>query len=125
MLDWKSLDGRQIFVWSFVDHGHDWPYVIYSQCSFVCNETTSKHFAEAKKHDGHIEYIASAMKLLVEKLGKDGLTVQISDAFEKMKHFELGDGDGDGDGSVFRVVVTYRRMGMDTGFDTLVHLDNN
>jgi TIR domain len=42
-VDWRREDGingvgNMVVRWVFVDHGHDLPYVILSQCTVICDE---------------------------------------------------------------------------------------
>jgi hypothetical protein len=57
--------------------------VIYSQCTFFCDDTGSAQVRDASTRNETVEYLTSIMKLFLAQLGKDGLTVRLSDAFEK------------------------------------------
>jgi hypothetical protein len=120
-IDWKSIEGQQFFTWTFIDHGHDWPYVILSECNILCDKNASRRFLTAKKKQNEMEFITSVLEHFIAKCCRDGMTVRIQDAFEQTLSMKFADGEG---GS-YQVMIRYRRLGEDTGMDTLVHLDNN
>jgi hypothetical protein len=120
-LDWKSLDETHIMEWTFVDHGHDWPYVVLSQCAIICNENASRRFAAAEASGETDAYMRDVLTLLVDSLPDGGLTVRIEDARQQSIGTKL---KGVGD-EAFAVRFSYRRLGQDNGFDTVVYLDNN
>lgn len=120
-VDWKTLDGNFYITWTFVDHGPRYPYIILSQCTFHCNEAAAQQFKRAEAAGEHWAQLSEVMGLLVKRNGKEGLTVLIKDAFEGMKSGALAGKDG----ALYRILITYRRMGEDTGMDTIVHLGNN
>jgi hypothetical protein len=120
-LDWKSIDDTHIMEWTFVDHGHEWPYVILSQCVIICNEEASRRFAQAMARDEEDIFMRDVLALLVASLPPDGLTVRIEDARERGVSAQLSRPGGE----AFAVRFSYRRLGQDNGFDTIVYLDNN
>ena len=120
-LDWKSRDGFQVMEWTFVDHGHDWPYVILSQCTVVCNSAASRRFTAAEARNEADSYMQDVLRLLVDSLPEDGLTVRIQDTRERT----IGSCLERANGERFLVQISYRRLGRDNGFDTDVYLDNN
>lgn len=120
-VDWKTLGSTWVFEWIFVDHGHDWPYVVVSRCGVACDEKASKFFSKLKE-DKRLSYIRDVFALVVSSVvPKAGLSVLISDAFEKNIFRTIKDDKE----QEFQVMIAYRRMGIDNGKDTVVHLDNN
>lgn len=118
--DWKRIDGTWLFDWVFVDHGHEWPYVTLSRCTVLCDEAASQEFQELGEDD-RAKFRRDALALLVSSIDGNGLTVLIEDAFEKTMYRSLESESG----NKFRVAISYRRMGIDNGKDTVLYLDNN
>lgn len=122
-VDWRieeELDDRMVIRWVFVDHGHDWPYVILSQCNVICNEVATKGLVEAQRQGKHPKFLRDVLSSIVLDLKGDSLSETIDDSFEKFVGWPVKGSNGQD----FKVMFTYRRMGMDNGMDTLVHLDN-
>lgn len=120
-LDWKSIDGIRVLEWTFVDHGGDRPYVILSKCTVVCDPTASRRFAAAEAADDADAYMRAVLERLVDALPEDGLTVHLEDAREQTIGRSVEGTDGDS----FLVSFSYRRLGEDNGFDTVIYLDNH
>lgn len=120
-LDWKSLNDIHFIEWTFVDHGHQWPYVILSKCTVVCNSKASINFAKAQANNRADEYMRDVLGTIISKIPPDGLIVRIEDAREQTigNRFERPNGEA------FDVYFSYRRLGQDNGFDTVAYLDNN
>ncbi|MDX0802758.1 TIR domain-containing protein [Sinorhizobium medicae] len=120
-LDWKSMNGIHFIEWTFVDHGHQWPYVVLSKCTVVCNSKASINFAKAQASNRADEYMRDVLGTIMSKIPTDGLFVRMQDAREQTigRNFERSNGEA------FDVQFSYRRLGEDNGFDTVVYLDNN
>jgi len=118
-VDWKLLDKHRIIDFSFVDHGGEFPYVVLSRCVFQCDERSTVEFSRIRTDIERGMFIANLLRLLLAKIGSDGALL-ISDKFEKLVPLTLQDGH-----STFHVMISYRRMGIDNGKDTVLHLDNN
>ncbi|HEY8006040.1 MAG TPA: toll/interleukin-1 receptor domain-containing protein [Methylocella sp.] len=120
-VDWRTdEDGDMVIHWVFVDHGHVWPYVILSQCNVLCNEVATKGLVEAQRQGTHAKFLRDVLGSIVPDLNGDSLSETISNQFEKFVAWPVKSSDG----QAFRVVFTYRRMGIDNGMDTLIHLGN-
>jgi len=119
-VDWDAVEGSEVIRFHFVDHGPS--YVIVSTCTVVCNEVAGENFRVLLKQNRTGEYIDHVLSCLEENLEESPLNPPpiISDQFEKFVVWEVESGQ-----EKFGVMFKYRRMGKDTGFDTLVHLDNN
>lgn len=126
-IDWRrrSLAAHQapwIFRFTFLDAGPNLPYSVLSECQ-VYPETEGQRAAFLKSdREGKVfDYIGQVAEALVAQVEKAGLTVKITDQFEtaisgSVTVQDLGD---------FRLIFSYRKMGADTGMDTVVYLDNN
>lgn len=119
-VDWSTLDGHELIEHHFVDHGPS--YVIVSNCAVRCNEVASANFKKLRAAGNDHTYLQHVVDLLVKNLDRSPLNPPpiVSDQFQKFVAWKIENGD-----EVFDVIFTYRRMGKETGFDTLVHLDNN
>ena len=120
-VDWMTdPDGDEIIRHHFVDHGPS--YVIVSSCTIICNPAAGANFREQRRLGKTGEYISHVLEVLDKDIENSPLVPApvISDQFEKFVAWNVAS-----EPESFGVVFTYRRMGMDTGFDTLVHLDNN
>jgi len=119
--DWGQnvLSGRWHFEWTFVDHGADMPYCILTQCRIVCNEAASEIFQQLDE-DARQDYIHRALGALVKIIGPKQLKIQLTDAFLKVGFFDTVKGFGEEE---WLAEITGRRMGIDIGKDTLIHVD--
>lgn len=120
-VDWKLFDGRRVIDFSFVDHGGSFPYVVSSRCVFGCNESATKAFANIETDVERDRFISDALQLLLSSVKDNELSLLITDKFEKIHALELVGRSG----MTFDVVISYRRMGLDNGNDTVLHLDNS
>lgn len=117
---WKDTNGQMKVRWTFVDHGHEWPYVILTECLVVCNELASKELNASKRRNEHIDFMRRMLERIVETLKFDPLEAPIADQFPKFVAWNVSDGL-----HLYEVHITYRRLGNDNGMDTIVHIDNN
>lgn len=115
--DWKERDGRWRFDWTFVDHGADIEYSVLTRCLMTCNDIASLRF-QAMGPEARQEYIRRALGFLVDQVS-GGLKIQLSDAFEKSMVLTISGSIGE----AWFVRISSRRMGIDNGKDTLVHVD--
>lgn len=121
-VDWASdEEGEWHFRLTFVDHGHDWPYVILSQCTIFCDSDASKEFAAAHAAGKQNEFMKAVLRSIVSKFEMEPLQETIDDQFERFVAWSL---KGHG-GHSFKIAYTYRRLGADNGMTTIVYLDNN
>lgn len=119
-VDWATEDGSEVIRCHFVDHGPN--YVVVSTCSIVCNTLAGENFKRYRSVGKDSEYIEYVLGLIEKNLEKSPLNppIIIKDHFERFVTWNISN-----DNEKFNIVFTYRRMGTETGFDTLVHLDNN
>lgn len=120
-LDWKNVNDIHFIEWTFVDHGHQRPYVILSRCTVVCNSKASINFARAQANDRADEYMRDVLGTIMSTIPTDGLIARIDSAREQT----IGNRFERSNGKAFDVHFSYRRLGEDTGFDTVVYLDNS
>jgi hypothetical protein len=107
--------------WTFIDHGHEWSYVMLSTCGVICDTKTTEKIRSAQRNDSHGELLRNVLSSVIAKANKDDLTVRVGDAF---KHVEVGSFK-DGGGHNLDVILTYQRLGVDPGMDTIIRIDNN
>ena len=118
-VDWMQQDGQEIIRYHFVDHGPS--YVIVSSCTVICNKVAGKIFKKLRKEQRTADYIERVLGYIEDDLENSPLSppIVISDQFEKLVAWKIQKGQ-----EKFDIIFTYRRMGKETGFNTLVHLDN-
>jgi hypothetical protein len=120
-LDWRTDDDdRMIVRWTFIDHGHDWPYVILSECNVICNNIATGELIASQKCAQHGIFMRKILERIVATFKQDPLKEPITDQFEKFVAWKITEGQ-----YAYNVLVTYRRLGVDNGMDTIVHIDNN
>jgi hypothetical protein len=119
--DWST--GRHsslwYFEWTFVDHGPAIEFCVLTQCRLACNEIASEIFRQLKKGDRQ-DYIRRALAALVSTTSAIQLKIHLTDAFLKIGFFEEIRGVG---GEAWLAEISSRRMGIDTGKDTIMHID--
>ena len=120
-LDWAMRGGAARFEWTFVDHGHEWPYVVLSRLLVLCNEVASRKFAAAVRNEAGDDFIREVLALIISSIPPEGLSLLIENEFE-IRTVRKVPGKS---GQEFLSQISCRRMGQDTGMDTLLHFDNN
>lgn len=119
--EWAADDSRGWNLrWTFVDHGHSWPYVILSECCFYCDEAANKIFAAADKAGKQDQFMLSMLRPIVASFETKPLSETVDDHLEKFVAWRLNLPIGN-----VTIMYTFRRLGADNGMSTLVHLDNN
>lgn len=119
-VDWLAVNGQEVIRFHFVDHGPS--YVIVSTCTIQCNRIAGEIFKQMRRERKTANYIDRVLGYIEDDLEHSPLNPPpiISDQFEKFVSWKVAHGSEE-----FDIFFTYRRMGKETGFDTLVHLDNN
>lgn len=119
--DWSKGRGSGLwyFEWTFVDHGPGIEFCVLTECKLACNDVASEIFQQLNE-DARQDYIRRAFSTLVAKTSKSELKIRLADAFRQIGLFEEIKGIG---GERWIAEVSSRRMGIDNGKDTLVHVD--
>lgn len=117
---WLEKDDRMNVEWTFIDHGHEWPYVILTRCQVLCDLTTSKRFKDAQKKNKQNDELRDMLARILASLKDDKLTETIGSTAEKFVAWKIRAIAGRGELSI---LITCRRLGIDNGMDTLVHID--
>jgi hypothetical protein len=94
---------------------------VLSTCGVICDTKTTEKFRLAQRDDSHGEFLRDVLRSVIDKANKDDLTVRVGDA---SKHVEVTSFKDD-EGHDFAVILTYQRLGVDPGMDTIIRLDNN
>lgn len=110
--------GLWYFDFTFVDHGAAVEHCVLTQCRMGCNEVASETFQQLSEPDRRT-YCRQTFATLIRETSKRRLKIQLSDAFEKFEEIMI---DGVGE-EAWLVEIASRRMGIDNGKDTLVHVD--
>ena len=119
--DWGRgrSSGLWHFEWTFVDHAPAIEYCILTECKLACNEIASEIFQKLDE-DARQDYIRRAFSTLIAKTSKSRLKIRIADAFRQIGLLEEIKGVG---GEAWLAEISSRRIGIDNGKDTLVHVD--
>lgn len=121
-VDWATApNGELMFEWTFVDHAQEWPYIVLSSCRVFCNATAKAQFKKAESENRHFHYLRDTLAFAVAEYFPKYGQVIITDAFPKQFAAKLLGLDK----ASFDAFLTCRRLGLDNGKDTIVHLDNN
>lgn len=124
-IDWQSSDNPQteetwVIRLTFVDHSEKFPYVLVSELKAY--EVSGENKFEEEMESGRaLQFAQRLMKAVVEKEEKAPLTGLLSD---NTPQYVAWTTDISG-GVKFRVIYSYRRLGVDNGMDTVVYLGNN
>jgi hypothetical protein len=118
--DWKQGKSSRLwyFEWNFVDHGSAMEYCVLTRCQIACNDVASAKFQKLGA-DSRQDYIRESLARVVEVTTRKKLKIRLLDAFEKIETFFIDKSDGQG----WLVEISSRRMGIDNGMDTLMHVD--
>ncbi|ABD07334.1 TIR [Rhodopseudomonas palustris HaA2] len=119
--DWSKgrSSRRWYFEWTFVDHGPAIEYCILTECKIACNQLASDMFQNLDE-GARQDYILRVFALLVSETAKRQSKIRIRDAFRQIGMLEMLGGSDDEE---WLVEISSRRMGIDNGKDTLVHVD--
>jgi hypothetical protein len=119
--DWATSrsTGLWYFDWTFVDHGPAIEYCVLTECRLACNETSSEIFRQLDE-DGRENYILRAFSTVVAETTKRQIKIRLNDAFRQIGLLQEVKGVGS---EAWLVEISSRRMGIDSGKDTLVHVD--
>ncbi|UJW86906.1 toll/interleukin-1 receptor domain-containing protein [Devosia sp. SL43] len=126
-IDWRKRPVREneipwLFRFTFLDAGPQLPYSVLSECQiFATNDNQRRNFLVCVADDKVFDFIGGVAKELVAMADAHGLIVKIEDQFEVAIGGEITVPES----GKFTVVFNYRRMGTDTGMDTVVYLENN
>ena len=118
--DWKSgkKTGLWYFDWYFVDHGAALPYCVLTHCQIACNDVASAEFSRLEATERQT-YIRDVFARVVDVTSRKKLKFHLTSAFEKYTTLVVA---GD-ERREWLVEIASRRMGIDNGKDTLVHVD--
>lgn len=124
-VDWKRPDDPKyeetwIVRWTFLDHGPKWPYSLLCECKVYVVEG-GEVWERERRSDEPLRFIKRLLSALVQSLNDKPLQGLIEDNFAQfvVMPFDAAPGER------YAAVYTYRRVGLDNGMDTVVHLDNN
>jgi len=118
-IDWgMQANGQFALRLTISEQAKDQPYTCLTMISILCSkQVTANYFERRSSHGGSLarRYIVGRLVRCIED-GLD-LTVRLSDQFEQMREFTIAEA---GDDSGLSVLVSSRRLGVDTGRDILL-----
>ena len=117
--DWKKNDAcRWMIEWTFVDHGAAIEYCILTRCAVFFNDQANAIY-EAISEEKRQEYARKVFARIVDEANDKKMKIRLADALEKFQRIRFLDVAK----QVWTVEISSRRMGIDNGKDTLVHVD--
>jgi len=119
-LVWDVIEGIPQIKWTFVQHGPALPFVILSECLIFAAEDNEDRYTKAlsKNHDGLIHEIG---RELLTEFDRKPMTGKLKTNEERFVAFELTTQIA----GKLAIIYNYRRLGEDTGMDTVIYLDAN
>jgi hypothetical protein len=120
-LEWGARQGGQItFRISIVQHAIEQEYTILSVVSISADDAGTDNYYQLVSAEGTEKANASIIGLVVGKLtSSDNVRLVLTDQFEKGSSYTVATDSG-----TFGVIASARRLGLDSGRDVLVDLDN-
>ena len=120
-LEWGARQGGQItFRISIVQHAIEQEYTILSVVSISADDTGTDNYYQLVSTEGTEKANASIIGLVVGKLTtSENVRLVLTDQFEKGFSYTVATDSG-----TFDVIASARRLGLDSGRDVLVDLDN-
>ena len=119
--DWSmthiGIGEEQGIEWSFVEHSEKLSFVVLTQVIFFPKGSLQKKFVALSGDDDKFRFSAELMNQALDESGEITVTLDTSYPQVIVREIKMGDGAA-------TIQVTVRRMGNDTGMDTLVHVDN-
>lgn len=119
--DWSQGRSSELwyFDWTFVDHAASIEYCILTECRLACNPASSKKF-QLMSEDERQDYIYDAFSTVGAEISARKIKARLRNAFRQVVFFEPVKGIR---GDAWLVEITSRRLGIDNGKDTVVHID--
>jgi hypothetical protein len=119
--DWKKNreDGRWMLEWTFVDHSDAIEYCMLTRCGVFLNEQANSIYEELSQEKRQ-SYARNVFAHITTEVVESKTKLQLSDAFERFFKMQISPGVAK---QRWFVEVSSRRMGVDNGKDTLVHID--
>lgn len=120
-IEWGIDDrGERVLRWTFIDHGHDWPYVVLTECRITCNGPASNAMAEAIRLDRLGQYAERVMGKVFSLYEQNPQRVILTNQLTTYVIGEAFDGR-----EKYSVQIGVRRLGEDNGMDTIVYIENH
>ena len=119
-IEWEVIDGTPQIKWTFVQHGSGVPFVVLSECVIMAANNNESKFIDNLKNRPDALFL-DVGNALVDAFEKKPLTGKLESNHGKFiaMHFDVPDV------GKLAMVYTFRRLGKDTGMDTVVYLDEN
>jgi hypothetical protein len=118
-IDWGDINGKDVFRLTMIDHTKEQPYTILSEITIIGDGDASRWYRkELAKAGGETAREEILLGLEAAMQGDEQFTFRLTDQMPRngFVTFDLN-------GGIFGATMTVRRLGMDTGHDTIVRLD--
>lgn len=123
-VDWAmthvSFDDQNGMEWVFVDHSEKFPYVVMTQVLMFPLGGAASEYARLDNDDARYQFSARIVEALLDT--PENFRVLLDSEKPELRGFILGN---DKVGEQARIQLSVRRLGLDNGMDTLVHVENN
>lgn len=121
-LDWADPDEHGwCFRWTFVDHGPKVSYVVLSECMAYGDDEANRAWTAIVDTAEREPFVREVLRSAVNEFKHNPLKEPIQDSLPKYVAWKVTGPNGER----FTFMCSYRRMGEDTGMDTVLHVDNN
>ena len=106
--------------WNLVDHGESLPYVVLTQVVFWPTGAMQRAFREQSSDTNKFVFVSECMGEILISEKEMRFRITSAEPLRRTIVYEDSRSDGRMD-----VLITVRRMGQDTGMDTIVEVDRN
>ena len=106
--------------WNFVDHGESLPYVVLTQVVFWPTGAMQQAFRDQTSDTDKFMFVSECMREILS--GEEEMRFRITSAEPLRRTIVCKSSHSDGR---MNVLISVRRMGQDTGMDTIVEVDRN
>ncbi len=123
--DWRGgpaneLHDGWLLRWTFIDHAETMQFSILSECRVHAETAAEETFYQAARRGRQYDFAREILEAVAAKFDEKPLVENIEDNLPKFVAFEVR-----ALGHRFVIQYNYRRLGVDEGTDTIVHLDNH
>jgi len=118
-IDWGIVHDSFVMRVTLIEQAEDQPYSALTEIQIIANHPATTRYLAFAKHDLDWVERAAIVNMLVESSHDKDIRVVLEDSHPKSKEIQLRDPKL---GTSYRVVITARRLGEDTGRDILLDL---
>jgi TIR domain len=121
-IDWGDVNGRFAIILNYVQVPNKEPHTCLTNIEILATPAATRAFEKTKAAEGVDAAKLHVVKLLLDKINEaGGLQPRLADEREMIYKFAM---KGTGRGEAYEVRIGVRRLGEDSGRDTLVNTGN-